>query len=440
MSNDAIDSSNANGSADSGPPSFQQAYGDDLASRLRYDKNEKVVGSLYNVVQILDSHPEWQGVIAYDAFAGRVVKRRPAPHGGGTGEWADIDDIRATLWLSTVYRVEPKPQVMMAAVQAVAEQHAYHEVRDYLNGLKWDGYPRIEKDAWLHMFCGAEPTEYTRLVGMKWLISAVARVLRDAETKADNVLVLEGPQGIGKSTALRIMFHPWFTDSPIRLGDKEAAMIIRGRWGIELGELDAFNKAESTTAKNFFSQSEDRYRSPWGKRPQDVRRACVFAGTTNESLWLKDQTGNRRYWPVAIKYVDRDDLKEQRDQLWAEAVELFRRGVPWHVLEDEQPLFDEEQEKRLIRDAYEERIERWLERHRNEDPANNSRVTMSSILGGALGLDAGKWTRQEQTRVGQVLTRIKTWKRHRVRVGERLEWVYEYQGLPIAANDEEVPL
>ncbi len=292
------------------------------------------------------------------------------------------------------------------------------------------------------MFCGAEKTEYHRLAGMKWLISAVARIMRDQETKADNVLVLEGPQGIGKSTALRILFHPWFTDSPIRLGDKEAAMIIRGRWGIELGELDAFNRAESTTAKNFFSQSEDRYRSPWGKRPQDVRRACVFAGTTNESMWMKDQTGNRRYWPVAITRVDRDDLKHERDQLWAEAVDLWRRGVPWHVSEDEQPIFDEAQESRLIRDAYEERIERWLDEHRRHtgDPAERNRVTMSMILGEALKLDAGKWTRPEQTRVGQVMSRVPAWRRRKVRVGARTEWAYVYEEPDAAANDAEVPL
>lgn len=415
------------------PPTFAQAYGDDIEARLRRTDKGHVQPCLYNVVLILDAHPEWAGVIAFDSFAGRVMKRRAGPHGGGVGEWQDIDDIRATLWLSKTYHIEPKSQVMMAAVQAVAEEHAYHEVREYLAHLKWDGRKRIAEYGWLHVYCGAEPSEYHRLAGMKWLVSAVARILRDVETKADNVLVLEGPQGIGKSTALRVLFHPWFTDSPIRLGDKEAAMIIRGRWGIELGELDAFNRAESTTAKNFFSQSEDRYRSPWGKRPQDVRRACVFAGTTNESMWMKDQTGNRRYWPIAITRVDRDELRADRDQIWAEAVHLYQQGVPWHVNEDEQPLFDEAQEARLIRDAYEEKIEAWLEDERIKNGRRT--VKMSNILGGALGLDTGKWTRQEQTRVGQVMSRVSAWRRRRIRIGQRLEWVYEY--IDAAANDED---
>lgn len=418
-------SSSEGGGIGAEPTTFAQAYADDIESRLRRTKSGDVIPSLWNVVQILDSHPEWVGVIGYDQFAGRVVKRRAGPHGGGVGEWSDIDDIRATIWMSNLYRIEPKQQAMIAAVQCVAESHSFHELRDYLKALRWDGVERISRDGWLTLYCGAEATEYHRLAGMKWMISAVARAMRDSETKADGVLVLEGPQGIGKSTALRILFSPWFTDSPIRLGDREAAMVIRGRWGIELGELDAFNRAESTTAKNFFSQSEDRYRSPWGKRPQDVRRACVFAGTTNESMWLKDQTGNRRYWPVHIERVDRDELRTDRDQLWAEAVAMFHAGVPWHVDEDEQPLFDAAQEARLIRDAYEERIEAWLEQHRIEQ---GSKVSMSEILGSALNLDTSKWSRMEQTRVGQVMSRIRGWTRRRVRNGHRLEWLYVYVG------------
>jgi predicted P-loop ATPase len=417
-------------------PTFEQAYPDDLDARLRRNDKGAVQPSLLNCVAILEGHEEWQGVIAYDQFAGRVVKRRPGPHGLGRGEWTDIDDIRATIWLSTHYGIEPKLQVLMAAVQAVAEAHAFHELRDYLRGLEWDGIPRVKQHGWLHVYCGAEPSEYNRLAGLKWLVSAVARAMRDDQTKADGVLVLEGPQGTGKSTLLRILFSPWFTDSPIRLGDREAAMVIRGRWGVELGELDAFNRAESTTAKNFFSQSEDRYRSPWGKRPADVRRSCVFAGTTNESLWMKDQTGNRRYWPVAISRVDRDELRADRHQLWAEAVWLFNQGVPWHVSDEEQPLFDEAQGSRLIRDAYEERIEDWLDEHRR---AGERQVRMSQILGQALGLDTGKWTRVEQTRVGQVMSRVRGWERKRIRSGERLEYVYVFVGVRDVTSDE-VPL
>lgn len=418
-------------------PTFAEAYPDDLDARLRRNKEGAVQPTLLNVVAILEGHADWVGVIAYDQFAGRVVKRRAAPYGGGRGEWTDIDDIRTTIWLSTHYSIEPKLQVLMSAVQAVAEAHAYHELREYLGSLKWDGVPRVATHGWLHVYCGADPSEYHRLVGLKWLVSAVARAMRDAETKADGVLVLEGSQGIGKSTALRILFSPWFTDSPIRLGDREAAMVIRGRWGIELGELDAFNRAESTTAKNFFSQSDDRYRSPWGKRPADVRRSCVFAGTTNESMWMKDQTGNRRYWPVAITRVDRDELRADRDQIWAEAMHLWQAGTPWHVLDTEQALFDEAQALRLIRDAYEERIEDWLDEQRT---GGHTQVRMSQILGQALGLDASKWTRVEQTRVGQVMSRVRRWERKRIRVGQRLEYVYEHVAVPSSASDDEVPL
>jgi putative DNA primase/helicase len=258
---------------------------------------------------------------------------------------------------------------------------------------------------------------YSQAVGMKWLISAVARVMQPG-CKADHVLILEGEQGTGKSTALKILGGSWFTDAPFRLGDREGWMVIRGCWLVELGELDSFNRAESTSAKLFFSQYQDRYRSPWGKRPTNVPRQCVFAGTTNQAIYLKDESGNRRYWPVRCGYVDLGELEADRDQLWAEAAELYRQQVPWHVTGDERELFLSEAEARLVPDAYETRIVRFLQ---DLDP-NIPAVTMADILEKALTLEAGRWTRVEQTRVGQVMSRL-DWPRMRAGSGRR-EWYY----------------
>jgi putative DNA primase/helicase len=403
------------------------AYAGEWADGLRLnEKTLRPLGSLHNVVLILSEHPEWQGVIAMDRFSGRILKRKPGPHGGDVGEWSDLDDIRTTLWLSSVYEFEPNEKIMIKAVEAVAENNGFHEVQEYLNGLKWDGVPRVSKSpGWLCAYLGAEETDYHFLAGMKFLISAVARIMIPG-CKADHVLILEGMTGLGKSTSLQALFGKYFTDSPLRIGDREAAMMIRGVWGVELGELDSFNKAESTAAKQFFTQNDDRYRSPWGKRPATVKRQCVFSGSTNQTVYFKDETGNRRYWPIACTRADIAELKADRDQLWAEAVHLFRQGVPWHPSREENALFEEEQGKRMIRDAFEEKIREWLD---DMDAGGaRKRCTMSQILGGALGLDAGRWTRAEQTRVGQVMSRIPGWSHKLVRIVEgsrdRREWVY----------------
>lgn len=403
------------------------AQADDFIGRLKtHPKTGTVAGSLLNVTTILDEHPHWKGCIGLDRFSGRILKRREPPSGGGLGEWADIDDSRATLWMSREFGLEPKPDVLVRAVDVVAENNAFHVVRDYLRTLTWDGKPRVQTAGWLCVYLGAPETDYHRIAGMRWLISAVARVMHPP-CKADHVLILEGLQGLGKSTSLKVLFGDWFTDSSIRIGDREAAMVLRGVWGAELGELDSLNRAESTAAKQFFSQQDDRYRSPWGRRPQTVPRQCVFSGSTNQTIYLKDDTGNRRYWPIECTRADLEELRADRDQIWAEAVHLFDRGEAWHPLLAERKLFEAEQEKRMIRDAIEERIRDWLEQSVSE--GRRKRVTMSEILGGALNLDAGKWTRVEQTRVGQVLSRIDGWRHRQVEIIEgatkRRIWVYE---------------
>lgn len=415
---------------------FDAAFaGDNWRERLAWkrDRDGEFAGYLAilrNVVTILQEHRAWRGLLAFDEFSGRVVKLREPPYPGGAGEWSDYDDASLVLWLSVEFGVEPKDQVMLKAVQIVAERNRYHEVRQYLQGLKWDQSPRLSY--WLQAWAGAgakpgtDHERYVQAVGRKWMIAAVARIMRPG-CKADNVLILEGPQGSLKSTAARTLAGSWFTDAPLKLGDREASMIIRGRWIVELSELDSLNKAESSTAKAFFSQNEDRYRSPWGKRPADVARQCVFIGSVNHAQYLRDDTGARRYWPVRCGEIDIPGLREARDQLWAEAMAAYLAGEPWWLLPEDRALFGEQQDQRYIGDAWQDQILIWLaENYRSE-------VSTSELLGHALKLDMAKWTRADQMRVAAIMARM-GWERRRSSEkgadGVR-PWIYRAPVLPV---------
>lgn len=365
---------------------------------LARTENGSLIAHMQNVELILGNDERWAGVIGYSSFSSKIVKLRVAPYGGGVGEWADIDDVRVMKWLAQQYNLRVKASHVIEAVSVVAHDHAFHPVCDYLNGLQWDRVPRL--DTWLTDILGVERTDYSAKVGKRWMVSAVGRVMMPG-CKADSVMILEGAQGAGKSTALSILGGEWFMDTPFTLGDKDAFQAIRGKWIIELGELDSFNKAESTKAKQFFSASTDTYRESYGRRTMDVPRQCVFAGTTNQDEYLKDATGNRRYWPLACTKVDLEQLREIRDQLWAEAMFCYKSGDIWWVNRDEAPLFAEAQEERFVVDEWEGPILSWL-----EESQIGEYSTGSEILSGALKLDYGHWGKPEQMRVGAIMHRF----------------------------------
>ena len=305
------------------------------------------------------------------------------------------------------------------AVQVAAQRHAFHPVRDYLGGLKWDGTPRL--DAWLTTYLGAEASDYGRFVGRSFLVAAVARVMHPG-CKMDTVLVLEGEQGSMKSTAVAALAGEWFTDTPIFIGSKDAMQALHGKWIVELAEMDAVIRAEPSGSKAFFTSSTDDFRPPYGRRTEHHPRQCVFMGTVNLDAYLKDSTGNRRYWPVRCGAIDMDGLKRDRDQLWAEAVERYRSGERWWAETDKEVAFCRaEQELRFLVDALELDVRTYL-----EPKATAGRpVTQAELLREVFRLEPGRWGVAEQTRLGRILARL-GWSKHRPREGSGMARYHEY--------------
>ena len=269
---------------------------------LRSDKGEPK-RCLANVMHIFSMHPEWSSVLAFDAFGLAVVTRkrppmRPqdAPHEYKLGDWTDEDSARTAAWFATEVGFEPPIAHIDQAVGAVARKHTVHPVRDYLSSLTWDGTPRI--DGFASRYLGAYASPYSAAVGRRWLISAVARVFEPG-CKVDSLLALEGKQGIGKSTALRVLTGAaWFADTGIAIGDKDSYQALRRKWIYEFSELASIRGRDIERVKSFLSSQVDTYRASYGRRTQDHPRQVVFAGSTNEAHYLADPSGSRRFWPL----------------------------------------------------------------------------------------------------------------------------------------------
>ena len=284
--------------------------------------------------------------------------------------WADEHDILTAAWMQH-QGIAANKEIAGQAAQAVSREHPFHPIRDYLDSLTWDGISRI--DDWVTLYLGAEPSDYVRAVGSRFLIGGVARIYRPA-CKNDTCPIFEGPQGLLKSTALRTLAgDEFFTDDIADLGSKDSVMQTRGVWLIELAELDSMSRSDVSRVKAFMSRQVDRIRLPYGRRVIEAPRECIFAGTTNRSDYLKDESGARRFWPIRCGVIRIDDLRRDRDQLWAEAKARFEAGCKWWL--DSKVLVlaaAEEQQARYEGDAWDGLIETWI--HGRES------VTVSDVL------------------------------------------------------------
>jgi len=385
---------------------------------------------LANAITALRHAPQWQGVLAFNEFSELIEAVKPPPwRSGRAGVWSDDHDRRTADWLQH-QGLYVSAEVAGQAVQTAAMETRFHPVRDYLNRLSWDGIGRL--DDWLTLYWGVEPSEYARAVGARWLISAVARIYRPG-VKADQCLILEGPQGSKKSTALRVLTEPWFTDEISDLGTKDASLQTRGVWLIEMSELDAMRRSDLAKVKAFISRSTDRFRPPYGKRLIESPRQCVFAATTNQDTYLQDETGGRRFWPVRCGTIHIDQLKRDRDQLWAEAVERFNHGAVWWLDSLElNAAAAEQQADRYEGDPWEPIIREWIASPCARPDggggllpmtSNRESVTVADILGHAIAKRPELWTQTDKNRVARCLKAM-NWERYRARTEGGLEWRY----------------
>lgn len=321
-----------------------------------------------NALLILLNDPVLRGRFGYNKFSDMPCLRGDVPwrpagsvKAGGRGTlWTDRDEAGLRWYLQERWKFRSEND-LRNALELALHANAYHPVREYLRGLAWDGTPRL--DTMLVDYLGAEDTPYTRAVTRKWMCGAVKRVMQPG-CKNDQAIVLVGAQGIGKSSFAGILSRGWFNDSEINMNSKDGYESLHGNWIIELAELASTKRSDIETVKTFLSKCEDTYRPAYGRRAATFKRQCVFFGTTNEDEFLRDRTGNRRYWPVTVHTaLDRDAFSANVDQLWAEAVTVYNKGESlWLDGEGLRREWEQVVAARTVQDELEGMIEEYLER------------------------------------------------------------------------------
>ena len=348
---------------------------DAWALKLKLNKDGIPIPTIDNIMIILDGDPLLKGKFALNQFAGRGEVLGPLPWAmdGKRRLWSDTDSNGLYWYLEKTYAINKRGNID-AALDVHAATHAFNEVQDFLNSLSWDGIPRL--DTLFIDYLGAEDDKegYCRAVCRKAFTAAVARAM-DPGCKFDQMLILCGPQGIGKSTLLDRMSRGWFNDSIRTFEGKETMELLPGVWIAEVAELDAFRRTEVSRIKQFLSLRTDRYRAAYGRNMKEQPRSCVFFGTCNQMDFLQDTTGNRRFWPVDVKGnetlhskdVWRDLTDETVEQIWAEAKMRWQLGEQLYLTGDLEEAAREHQEMHRDVSPWEGIIKEFLDKKVPDD-------------------------------------------------------------------------
>jgi putative DNA primase/helicase len=382
-----------------------------IDAQLQKNKDGLVLGTISNLILIIGQDPVLAGLCGFDDFeCAAVLHSSPPPVLDGTEPipgpyprpWIGSDVSHILSYIQRVWTRLAKIGEVEHAMGAVAAVRRFHPVRDWLATLAWDGVPRV--DTWLVHAFGAVETSYTAAVGSKILIAALRRVRRPG-CKFDHMMILEGPQGIGKSKAISALFSEiWTTDSLLaELNSRDGALGLLGIWLIEFAEIEQIIRTEVEVIKGFLSRSVDRYRSPYGRGFLKHPRQCVFIGTTNDDDYLRDSTGNRRFWPIRCQFADVEWVMANRDQLWAEAAAREAAGED-HWLSDPETntTATKVQAARVQEDVWADRVLNML--------GLRTAITIPEVLSDILAIPVERQGKREQMRVAAIL-RTAGWKR-----------------------------
>jgi predicted P-loop ATPase len=379
--------------------------------------NKPPTSNLAGAMDALRSDPQLTDLVGYDEMLRDDMLLKPVP--GVSGRWSGVrsfgnNDVSAVqLYMQKHGLSRMGYDTVDRAIKMRAQEKAYHPVRDWLESLQWDGTERLGH--WLPRYCNTEDSDYTRAVGRMFLISMVARIFQPG-CKVDHVLILGGPTGFYKSTACKILAggEAYFSDDLPDMDAKDARAHLNGKWLVELSELTAVSKAEVETIKAFVTRQVETYRPAYGRRDVHEPRQCVFVGTTNQDEYLRDETGNRRFWPVDIlNRIDLARLEQDRSQLFAEAVAAYNSGERWYPdAEQEERIFRPRQAAKMVEDVWTETVSQWLADRFHEK--NVTTVSIGDALSMAVGLSVEKQNRAVQNRMTSILTQL-GWKRREKR-------------------------
>lgn len=381
------------------PEDELQRKRDEKARKKAEEKQARLenVPTLVNLTKFIATDETYKH-ITFDSFCQRIFLDE--------AEWTDAHTLELTRHLEQAGFKVRDHQVYKAAM-LYAHGNQKNTLQEILNGLEWDQVQRGER-LFIDYF-GAEDSEYTKAASRNFLISGAARGLRPG-CKVDTMPVLEGPQGSGKSQALRalgtINQKVFYAEIHESAGSKDFALALQGVLLAEIAELDSFSYAEANCIKKVISCQVDRFRPPYGRCAQDFPRQCVLVGTTNDSQYLRDSTGGRRFWPIRCGRIDLKAIARDRDQLWAEAVSAFKAGASWWEMPAEATAA--EQEERRACDPWEAVIVKWL--------VGRTECTTQDILVDCVVVGRDRQTRRDEMRVAAIMNSL-GWTQSRPRIG-----------------------
>lgn len=360
----------------------------DLVWDLDGKGNKQV--TVNNFVNAFKSDPLLNGLLAYDMLKETIVFTRPSFTAKGSKKGDLVNDTDISIIKGRIERMHGiyNDAKLNDAIEQVSSDNAFHPIKLYLESLTWDGVPRI--DTFLVEYMGAEDNAYTREAFRKMLLAAVTRIYEPGR-KFDTALVFYSEQGVGKSTLIQRLSKGWFNDSLTNLSGKESYEAIQFAWLVELAELSALRKSDVEAVKNFISKREDTYRGAYARRVKTHKRQCVFFGSTNDDEFLKDATGNRRFFPVEVKRTRKTRLIFEPefdavvDQLWAEAMEGYTLGEALTLSDEAEAIAGGTREEFTERTPIQGLIEEYLDRLFPADYEDRFLAQRLDFLNGDLG-------------------------------------------------------